>query len=831
MKEKIDNLLKSQKEVLKQYEDLVKEINIDDAINENQRLRKKVEEYEKIFEELRKKAIKLSKENWSLQVALRDQMANEKIDMLNASRNKAEIYFKNEEKRQINKLKALESSTKSRLDRMKKIADKELREDSKEIDVEIKDMEMGLEKMIAYRKEKLARDTGENLHEVNEGYMELAGGEVRQEVIEKKKKYNDIEVKIGLNWINKIGIILILLGTATVMRYTYTNWMNEYVKGISGFMLGILFLATGEWVNRKNKSLFALGLIGGGIGVLYLSVFSSYFILEILPITTSMALSILVTMASMILSQRYKSMTIGGLSLIGGYLPFFSYAFSFGIFGNAIYIAMAYLLILNLLVLGISMVRRWIYIKYLSFFLNIPCLVYLIDISPNEMTGIAYSLATFIMYLGITLAYPLKEKVKLKIADIILLGLNTVINCLIVYLLFEEAGYGAYKGIIALVYALVYLGLGQLVHKSSSQEIRAQALFYLTAMTFSILMIPFHFGIEWASMGWLIEVVLIISYSVRRDFSKMELAGWIILALCAVNFIIYDFHYYWPMEHFVFKYTMMTLGLIIVLAMYVKVLHESEMFKYTKKGFFLLGYKYFTIIATWIYIVRMTFHFYDKYLPYQSTYEFYFFILSAILTGFYAYFISKLRIIEDGVVRGISTGLYILVDLMCLMLNFITIREEFGDGIRILSIVILIMYNIYVILSIKELTLKLIRWKNLSIEIYPMAMGIYFIGAAISIMVNQFDLGNINLIISIFLIVMAFVFIALGFRYQFILLRRTGLGLSVFSTGKLFIADLAFIETGGKIIAYFCFGLTLIGISYVYDRLRKNIDKVEGDEK
>jgi uncharacterized membrane protein len=138
------------------------------------------------------------------------------------------------------------------------------------------------------------------------------------------------------------------------------------------------------------------------------------------------------------------------------------------------------------------------------------------------------------------------------------------------------------------------------------------------------------------------------------------------------------------------------------------------------------------------------------------------------------------------------------------------------------------MYNVFVLLSIKELTLRLIEYKGLSLEVYPMAMAVYFLGSTIMILVNQFNLGNINLIISIFLIIMALIYIAYGFKKQFVVLRRFGLGLSVFSTGKLFISDLAFLETGGRIIAYFCFGLTLIVISYVYDKLRRNIDKIEG---
>ncbi|MBC2763205.1 MAG: DUF2339 domain-containing protein, partial [ANME-2 cluster archaeon] len=282
-------------------------------------------------------------------------------------------------------------------------------------------------------------------------------------MIQRKKKFNDIEVRIGLSWINKAGIILLLFGIATVMRHTYSNWLNAYMKGISGFVLGAVLLGVGEWFNRKRKNLFALGLTGGGIGVLYLSVFSSYFILDILTMLTSISVSILITLVALVLSRRYQSATICSLSLIGGYFPFFSYVFTEGLAGDAIYIAMGYLLILNVLVLGVSLGRRWIFINYLSFLLNIPCLVYLIYKSPSELISIGYCLLTFLMYLAITLSYPMIKKSKLRVVDIVLLGLNTVINCILVYGLFEMAEYGDFRGLIALVYALIYIGLGQLI--------------------------------------------------------------------------------------------------------------------------------------------------------------------------------------------------------------------------------------------------------------------------------------------------------------------------------------------------------------------------------
>lgn len=600
------------------------------------------------------------------------------------------------------------------------------------------------------------------------------------------------------------------------------------MKGISSFLLGGALLGAGEWLNRKEKNLFALGLSGGGIGALYFSVFSSYFILNIISMPISVGLSILVTMASLLLSQRYKSMTICGISLVGGYLPFFTYVFIEGIAGGQIYIAMGYLSVLNLLVLKLSLERRWIYINYLSFLLNIPCFTYLAFESPSEVIGVIYSILTFIMYLFITFTYPIREKINLKKVDFILLGLNTVINCLTVYQLFEIGGYDSYEGMLAFAYALIYLGLAEFIKKSASQEKDTQMMFYIIAMAFSILMIPLQFGIKWAILGWLIESILMIFYSVKKDMRKMEIGGWIVLALSVGLFIIEDLCNPWVVEYFILKYTLITLSIIYIFSLYAVKLSEEELFKYTKKGKLLTYYKYFMIITTWIYLLRMGSVFYDKYTKLYHYDSFYFLISESLITAIFAYCITKIKVIKDNIVDKISIALYIFVDILGFGMNFLNVSPSINNSYKALPILILITYNIFVFFSIKDLTLRLIKEKGLSLEIYPMTLAVYILGSTTALLVNQFNLNNISLIISIFFIVMSFVYITYGFKNKFAVIRRFGLGLSIFSTGKLFIFDLAFLSTGGKIIAYFCFGIVLIGISYVYQNLRRNIEA--GDE-
>jgi hypothetical protein len=229
---KLDALLGNQKDILKQYEDLVKEISIDESINENILLKKELEEYKKNLDELDKRQSKLLEDNTSLNIALKEQIINEKLAILNASKQKIELYFKDESRKNANQLGLLEKSAKEKLNKLRVVAKSGLTEGQEEIFSHISEIESELEGKIAAQKEELEKDKENVLDGIRREYDELRHDGVSEEVIQKKKKYNDIEAKIGLNWINKIGVILLLLGVATVMKYTYSTWLNNFMKGI-----------------------------------------------------------------------------------------------------------------------------------------------------------------------------------------------------------------------------------------------------------------------------------------------------------------------------------------------------------------------------------------------------------------------------------------------------------------------------------------------------------------------------------------------------------------------------------------------------------------------
>jgi uncharacterized membrane protein len=112
-----------------------------------------------------------------------------------------------------------------------------------------------------------------------------------------------------------VGILLILLGVGAAAKYIHSTFFNDYMRSASFFVLGGLFLAGGEWFYRKGKEVFATGLLGGGVSILYCAVFYSYFLLHVIGIYQGLALSILITLTTVVLSVRYHSRTICSIGL------------------------------------------------------------------------------------------------------------------------------------------------------------------------------------------------------------------------------------------------------------------------------------------------------------------------------------------------------------------------------------------------------------------------------------------------------------------------------------------------------------------------------------
>jgi uncharacterized membrane protein len=829
--DRMQRLKDSQGKLLKEYESLVHELESHDYLKENEQLRLQIESTGKQLEQLKKDYERKLEENQKLRFSLAEQIMDERLSILRQSKQKLDTYFKDAAERGVNRLQAWERQSVQEVDRMLHSTGLRLSEDKAVLQERIQMLSHDLQESVRRHRERMEEEERRLQARIDDGYQRLAEEEVSEEVIQRRLKQNQVEMKIGLNWMNKIGILLILFGVGAAFKYSYSTWFNSYMKGSAFFLLGALMLLGGEFLYRREKKTFALGLLGGGISVLYGSIFYSYFLLDIIDLTVGLSLSVGVTVLAVLLSLRYQSRTVCSLGLVGGYLPLFSYMGAFGLEGPAVYAAMGYLLLLNLFILIISFHKKWTVVHYISFLFNIPSMLALIYLAPSELVSMGYSIATFLMYLGITLGYAIKHKVKLLKLDVAMLAMNTLVSCGVLYLLFDELHWEDYNGLLALVFCLVYVALGQFVEKVMKEEKQTTLLFYATSLTFAVLMIPFQFGAEWLSLGWLIEGVILMIYGHMSRMKSIEKAGWGIFALCLGAFLLWDVYVMSGLlrenSFFALKYSFVTAGLLLTTLYYM--MRDPKAYIWKPYDNSLLILKYTALANVWIYLLYMAHDLYDRWVPAQLYHNsFYKGLLVAFITILLAYGLPKVTIWTDRVVRYYSYFLYGAGYLLCLhvTLTMPALRPEWqqNTALEYIALGLLAAFNLFILGSGRDLLIAILRRQHKSMELYPMILGVYLLGILTAFLIVQFQLGRIGLLFSLVYLTLAIVYIVYGFRQRYVNIRRLGLGLTLISTGKLILYDLAFLSAGSKIFAYFCFGVVLLAVSYMYQKVSSRLE-------
>lgn len=830
-KDRFLNNYTEQDKLLGEYKSLVDEFSQSDLQKENGTLKKQLTQLDEHFEKLKKEHQLLSEDNRKVKMALTEQIFDEKTRILKLSRSKIQTYFKKTEQSE-NRLLDLENVLFKKVETLSSMIDKITGKERSELLQELETLSQKIAQRLEIEKDLIDREKKSFNETLDENYKALHSEEISPEVIEKRKKQNKWELKIGLDVFNKLGIFLILIAIGVSAIQSYETWFNDYIRGSLFFFEGILMLLLGEFFHRKQNDVFSLGLIGGGIAALYSATFFSYFALGIIDMNMGLVLSVLVTVLAIVLSIRYNSKIIASFALVGGFIPFLTYSYKIGLDGAAIYAGMGYLFLLNLSLLLISTKKSWKVTNYVSFFLNLPCLIYLVGLSETALAPILFTALTFLMYLAITLIYPLKYKIRLKPLDIILLALNTISSCGLIYYLMEVNNWENMRGALALMFALVYAGLTYLIKVKLSKERESEVLFYGTAITFIILVIPFQFGVDWLSMGWLVEGVVLSVLGFQFKAKRIERAGWAIMSFSVLTFFLSDI-YGGLME---FKYSMVTLALIILMVNYLVALKKEIIKPFSKGAKGVKIYKIATIVFFYLYALSMTNIYYDLFaqLPSVKPYlprlmgDFYQGIVLAFLHISLSVILPRIKLIRDDAIIFISKALNIIALIICLVLTLngsvLNTTMAANTAMNYLSISMLVLFNIYSLFRLKDIVLSIIDRNKFSLEFFPLVLSTYLMGVVLSLVIKQLHLGNINLIISFILLAFAIGNIVYGYLKKYSYIRLFGLALSLFSTGKFFLWDLSHLSTGAKVIAYSSFGLVLILISFIYQKINKELD-------
>ena len=114
---------------------------------------------------------------------------------------------------------------------------------------------------------------------------------------------NDLEKKIGQYWLNRIGIVAMLIGVSYFLKYAFdNNWVGPGGRIAIGLLVGIGLVLWSERFRRRGYAVFSYSLKAVGIGTLYLSLWGAYQIYHLVPAGAAFGAMAIVTAATIALA-------------------------------------------------------------------------------------------------------------------------------------------------------------------------------------------------------------------------------------------------------------------------------------------------------------------------------------------------------------------------------------------------------------------------------------------------------------------------------------------------------------------------------------------------
>ena len=173
-----------------------------------------------------------------------------------------------------------------------------------------------------------------------------------------------LESRMGMVWVNRIGVITLVLGVAFFFKYAVDNrWIGETGRVVLGILAGLLTLGCADWAWRRDQKTFAQGIAGAGIAILYVSFYAAFGFYRLVPQPLAFTLMVLNTVAAAMLGLRYGSPAIAALGLAGGYLT--PVVLSTG--EDRPWVFLSYVLLISAGGMAIARLRNWRALEALAF--------------------------------------------------------------------------------------------------------------------------------------------------------------------------------------------------------------------------------------------------------------------------------------------------------------------------------------------------------------------------------------------------------------------------------------------------------------------------------
>lgn len=344
----------------------------------------------------------------------------------------------------------------------------------------------------------------------------------------------------GGNLVVRSGVIVLFFGVAFLLKFAADRQMLPIELRLAGVSLGGVALLVIGWRLRAKQRAYALALQGGGVGLLYLTVFAALRLYHLLPPTLAFALLVVVAGLSAFLAIGQNSMALAALGATGGFLaPVLASTGQ----GNHV-VLFGFYALLDAGIVAIAWYKAWRPLNLLAFVFTyaIGSAWGVLKYSPeNFATTEPFVALFFVLFVTVAVLFALRRAPDLKdYVDGTLVFGTPVMTMLLQSALVKDRPYA--MAFSALTLSAVYLALAAGAWRWRREQLRMLALSFLAlGVAFLTLAVPLALDGHWTAATWALEGAAILWVGFRQD-RKLAIASGVLLQIgAALSYLVrYD---------------------------------------------------------------------------------------------------------------------------------------------------------------------------------------------------------------------------------------------------------------------------------------------------
>ena len=347
-----------------------------------------------------------------------------------------------------------------------------------------------------------------------------------------------LEQVIGRKWLGWVAILLIFGATVYFLKYAFENrWIGELGRVMLGVAASLMLVWLGHDRYRKGWRYLWQILTGGGIAILYLSIYGAFGYYHLIDQRGAFIFLAIIVAEAFLMAAAYGAPSIAVMALVGGFLVPILLSTGRDQYGTLF----TYIVLLDLGMLGVVIGRSWRWIGSLAYvgtqllFWSWYSEHYHLEKRP---AALLFQAAIFLLFILADLAPHLRRRAA-GWEEWVRLAVNPFVFYATCYALLNDDQHD-WMAALALLLAVVYSGLARTELALRPSDRRVLLVTLGTALTFVTVAIPVQLESNWITIAWAAEAVALLWAGLETKAQPLRVFSSIVFAMALARFLFLD---------------------------------------------------------------------------------------------------------------------------------------------------------------------------------------------------------------------------------------------------------------------------------------------------